>query len=91
MIGVSYESRNDHTHLMTKYLIVFLLCFFTYSKVLNASEEDFSQQLNPVTYDLDHVKKINIKELECVKRVLWFEARNQSDKGIKAVLSVHSQ
>ena len=65
-------------------LTVFVGFFGIFGKPLNANEK----LLLDVTPKVEVVADINLKEYDCVKSILWFEARNQSFKGMKAVLSV---
>lgn len=42
----------------------------------------------PVVNTAKNNKNVDLKELNCIIQALWFEARGEGDRGIKAVLSV---
>lgn len=70
-----------------KMLLAVLLCLMIISTNLNATEDDFLAVTKDKPAQVSQ-KLFDKQEYDCLKSILWHEARNQPSRGIKAVLSV---
>ena len=70
-----------------KMLLAVLLCLMIISTNLNATEDDFLAVTKDKTAQVSQ-KLFDKQEYDCLRSILWHEARNQPSRGIKAVLSV---
>lgn len=76
---------------LTRSVLVLILCV-TFGIQPISSAEDYSleqQELHKHSpHEIQAVKYVDKTEVECVKRLLWFESRGENKYSIKAVLSV---
>jgi len=77
------------TSYIVKLIAITILCCALWVKPLNATEDFFMNSFeNNSELSKNPPKVFDMKEYNCLKSILWHEARNQGERGIKGVLSV---
>lgn len=72
-----------------RFIAVIILCCILWVKPLNAVEDFFIDDFkNNSELSRNPPKLFDNKEYNCLKSILWNEARNQGERGMKGVLSV---
>ena len=82
------EAQNIVLH-TARFIAVIILCCILWVKPLNAVEDFFIEDFRNNQELLKNPPKLfDNKEYNCLKSILWNEARNQGERGMKGVLSV---